>query len=50
VALQEKGRILIVGSPGWWYAHWKNEVYMMNPDTALLMHEAGYLYSDRIAQ
>ena len=50
VALQEKGRVTIVGSPGWSYQGWKDDFYMMNPDTALLMHEAGYLYTDRIAQ
>lgn len=50
VALQEKGRVTIIGSPGWSYSSWKDQVYMMNPDTALSMHEAGYLYTDRIAQ
>jgi len=50
VALQEKGRVTIIGYPGWSYRSWKDDFYMMNPDTALLMHEAGYLYTDRIAQ
>ena len=50
VALQEKGRIIIIGSPGWSYSSWRNRFFMMNPDTAVLMHEAGYLYTDRIAQ
>ena len=50
VALRENSRILIIGSPGWSYRYWKDQFYMMNPDTAVLMHEAGYLYTDRIAQ
>jgi hypothetical protein len=50
VALQEKGRVTIIGSPGWSYRTWKDDFSMINPDTALLMHEAGYLYTDRIAQ
>lgn len=50
VALREKGLVTIIGSPGWDYDSWKNGSYMMNPETALLMHESGYLYTDRIAQ
>ena len=50
LAEEIKGRIVIFGSPGWSYSHWKNEAFMMNPDTAILMHKAGYFYTDRIAQ
>ena len=50
LAEELNGRVLIVGSPGWSYSHWKNDSYMMNPETALLMNKAGYLYTDRIAQ
>lgn len=50
VARQEKGCVTIIGSPGWSYRGWKDNFYMMNSNTALLMHEAGYLYTDRIAQ
>ncbi|MCB1087018.1 MAG: hypothetical protein KDM63_08230 [Verrucomicrobiae bacterium] len=44
------GRVFLVGSPGWSYSSWKNDFYMMNPEAALLMHRAGYHYTDRIAQ
>lgn len=44
------GRVILVGSPGWSYSSWKDEFYMMNPATALILHKAGYLYTDRIAQ
>ncbi|MBL8814413.1 MAG: hypothetical protein JNL58_00170 [Planctomyces sp.] len=50
VALRENGRIIIVGCPGWSYDSWKNDFRMMNPNVGLLMHESGYLYTDRIAQ
>lgn len=50
VALQDRGRVMIVGAPGWSYSNWKNDFRMINPETAVLMHEAGYLYTDRIAQ
>ena len=50
VALQQNGRIIIVGSPGWSYQHWRKKVRMMNPAVALLMHASGYLYTDRISQ
>jgi hypothetical protein len=49
-AVEERGRVIIVGSPGWSYSSWKDKSFMMNPDTALLMHRAGYLYTDRICQ
>ena len=50
VALKQNGRIIIVGSPGWSYKHWREKVRMMNPDISLLMHSSGYLYTDRISQ
>jgi len=49
-AKSQKGRLLLVGSSGWSYGSWRDKFFMMNPDTALLMHEAGYLYTDRIPQ
>jgi hypothetical protein len=49
-AIEAKGRVILIGSPGWSYSGWKDSHFMMNPSTALLMHEAGYLYTDRIAQ
>ena len=48
-AIAAKGRILLVGSPGWSYSNWREE-RMMNPGTVLLMHEAGYVYTDRMPQ
>ncbi len=50
LAEEHSKRILLVGTPGWSYSHWRNKEFMMNPDTSLLLHQAGYLYTDRIAQ
>jgi hypothetical protein len=50
VALKQNGRIVIIGSPGWSYTHWRDKIRMMNPNISLLMHESGYLYTDRISQ
>jgi hypothetical protein len=49
-AIAQKARVLLVGSRGWSYSSWRDQFFMMNPDTALLMHKAGYLYTDRIPQ
>ena len=49
-AIAEKGKVLLIGSPGWSYSSWRDQFFMMNPGTALLMHKAGYLYTDRIPQ
>jgi len=48
-AIAAKGKVLLVGAAGWSYSSCREEL-MMNPDTALLMHEAGYVYTDRIPQ
>lgn len=50
LAVESAGRLIVVGAPGWSYSSWKDQYFMMNPDTAILMHRAGYLYTDRIAQ
>ena len=50
LALNQNGRVLIVGSPGWSYQHWREKRRMMNPGISVLMHECGYLYTDRISQ
>lgn len=50
IALKEEGRIFIVGSPGWSYEHWRSGSRMMNPEIAMLMHQNGYVYTDRVSQ
>lgn len=50
VAKKQSGRVIVVGSPGWSYQHWRDETRMMHPNVAVLMHEHGYLYTDRIPQ
>lgn len=47
-ALAAKCRILLVGSPGWSYEHAVKNY--MNPETSVLMHEAGYLFTERVAR
>jgi len=50
LALENKGRVVLVGKPGWSYTSWRDRVVMMNPDTSLVLHSAGYLYTDRVSQ
>ncbi len=45
-AMAAKCRVLLVGSPGWSYTHALGRY--MNPDTAIMMHEAGYLFTERV--
>lgn len=47
-AKSDQCRVLLVGSPGWSYDHAVEN--LMNPDTAILMHNAGYLYTERVAR
>lgn len=47
-ALASKSKILLVGSPGWSYES-AAEQYM-NPDTAVMMHNAGYLFTERVSR
>jgi len=50
LAEMNTGRIFLIGSPGWSYDSWKNKFKYMNPDTAICMNQAGYIYTDRIAK
>jgi hypothetical protein len=47
-ALEAKCRILLVGSPGWSYESAVDN--RMNPDTALLMLQAGYVFTERVSR
>jgi hypothetical protein len=45
-AIAGKSKILLVGSPGWSYSPAVG--HFMNPGTALMMHDAGYLFTERV--
>jgi hypothetical protein len=45
-ARASKCRVLLVGSPGWCYRTAAKRY--MNPDTAVMMHDAGYLFTERV--
>ena len=45
-ARAEKCRILLVGKPGWCYDTAVKGY--MNPDTAVMMHDAGYIFTERV--
>jgi hypothetical protein len=49
IAIQESGRVIIVGEPGWSYKHWEQGDRMAS-HTVELMKAAGYLYTDRIGK
>jgi hypothetical protein len=46
-AEEEKAKILIVAQPGWSYFH-ARESGFMNPHSALFMHRAGYMFTERL--
>jgi hypothetical protein len=46
--LAAKCRVILVGKPGWSYEHAVTR--LMNPDTAIMMHNAGYLFTDRVSR
>lgn len=46
-AMEEQARILVVVRPGWSYSS-AREAGFMNPDSALSMHRAGYMFTERL--
>ena len=49
-AKREKARILVVAQPGWSYSDARDHAGFMNPDSALAMRRAGYVFTERMSR
>jgi len=49
LATEGKGRITIIGAPGWSWKHCQQKSFIVSR-VALDMHKAGYLYTERVAR